>query len=82
MQMTFDSTSISLRRVYFSIGKFCEGCLVGRAIDEHGTVKLVTGLSNHSQQTTDGSAQRTQRGILNTDGKDIAKLCAAYTISV
>ena len=33
MQMTFDSTSISLRRVYFSIGKFCEGCFVGRAID-------------------------------------------------
>ena len=39
-------------------------------------------LSNHSQQTNDGCAQRTQRRILNTDGNVMAKLCAPNTISV
>ena len=42
----------------------------------------MSGLSNHSQQTNDGCAQRTQRRILNTDGNVMAKLCAPYTISV
>ena len=40
----------------------------------------MSGLSNHSQQTNDGCAQRTQRHILNTDGNVMAKLCAPYRV--
>ena len=83
MQMTFDITSISLRRVYLSIGKFCERCFAGCTIDLHGVVNFASGLSNHCQQQNmsarrEASAQR----ILNIDGNVIAKLCAPYTISV
>ena len=82
MQMTSYSNYSCLRRVYFSIGKFCDGCFVGRAIDYDGTVKLASEVSNHSQQTNDGCEHRTQQRILNTDGNVMAKLCAPYTISV
>ena len=63
MQMTFDITSISLRRVYLNIGKFCERCFAGCAIDLHGAVNFASGLSNHCQQQN-MSARREASGVL------------------
>ena len=40
----------------------------------------MSGLSNHSQQTNDGCAQRIQRRILNTDGNVMAKPSYALRI--
>ena len=62
MHMTFDITSISLRRVYLSIGKFCERCFAGCAIDLHGVVNFASGLSNHCQQQN-MSARREASGV-------------------
>ena len=45
-------------------------------------ISAASSVSNHSSQPNHVCAHRTQRIILNTDGKVIAKLCAPYTISV
>ena len=82
MQMTFDITSISLRRVYLSIGKFCERCFAGCAIDLHGVVNFCVWAVKPLPAAEHVRAQRSQRRILNIDGNVIAKLCAPYTISV
>ena len=62
MQMTFDITSISLRRVYLSIGKFCERYFAGCAIDLRGVVNFASGLSNHCPQQN-MSARREASGV-------------------
>ena len=83
MQMTFDITSISLRRVYFKIGNFCESCFGGRAIGltwgresciyRPIAIAYTSCWSNHSPQANHVWAHRTQQRILNTYCKVIAK---------